>query len=113
VPLAAAELHDLRERTTSFAGIGAIWSNTTMITGESPVELRIGLVTTDFFDVLGAGAAYGRTLTAADEGAAPTMVLSHALWQRRFGGDPRASAARSASATGSAPSSASCPGSAR
>jgi hypothetical protein len=88
VPLAAAELHDLRERTTSFAGIGGIWSNTTMITGENPEELRIGLVTTDFFEVLGAGAAYGRTFTAADEGAAPTMVLSHALWQRRFGGDP-------------------------
>jgi len=40
-------------------------------------------------DVLGAGAAYGRTFTAADEGAAPTMVLSHALWQRRFGEAPR------------------------
>ncbi len=88
VPLAAAELHDLRERTMSFAGIGGIWSNTTMITGENPEELRIGLVTTDFFEVLGAGAAQGRTFTAADEGAAPTMVLSHALWQRRFGGDP-------------------------
>src|SRR5687768_10675274 len=45
VPLAAAELHDLRERTTSFSGIGGIWSNTTMITGENPEELRIGLVT--------------------------------------------------------------------
>jgi hypothetical protein len=33
VPLAAAELHDLRERTTSFAGCGGMWSNTTMITG--------------------------------------------------------------------------------
>jgi putative ABC transport system permease protein len=87
VPLAAAELHDLRERTTSFSGIGGIWSNTTMLTGENPEELRIAFVTTDFFDVLGATAAYGRTFNSADEGAAPTILLSHALWQRRFGGD--------------------------
>jgi hypothetical protein len=68
VPLAAAELYDLRERTTSFDGIGAIWSNTTMLTGENPEELRIALVTTDFFEVLGASAALGRTFTAAEEG---------------------------------------------
>jgi predicted permease len=87
VPLAAAELHDLRERATAFSGIGGIWSNTTMLTGENPEELRIAFVTTDFFDVLGATAAYGRTFNSADEGAAPTILLSHALWQRRFGGD--------------------------
>ena len=57
VPLAAAELHDLRERTTLFVGLGGIWSNTTMLTGEDPEELRIAFVTTDFFDVLGATAA--------------------------------------------------------
>jgi hypothetical protein len=87
VPVAAAELHDLRERTTSFDGIGGIWSNTAMLTGENPEELRIGFVTTDFFEVLGASAALGRTFTAADEGATATILLSHALWQRRYGGD--------------------------
>lgn len=96
VPLAAAELNDLRERTTLFTGIGAIWSNTTILGGEQPEELRVGLVTTDFFQVLGANAALGRTFAAADEsgalfgpgGGTTAILLSHALWQRRFGGDP-------------------------
>ena len=42
------------------------------------------------FDVLGVSALLGRTLTAADSapGAPFVVVLSHAVWQRDFGGDP-------------------------
>jgi predicted permease len=49
------------------------------------------LVSGNFFEVLGVGAQAGRTLTAADDRSAnahPVVVLGHALWQRRFGGDP-------------------------
>ena len=47
------------------------------------------IVTGETFAVLGTMAALGRTLQPADdaEGAARVAVLSHALWQRRFGGD--------------------------
>jgi predicted permease len=89
-PLAGPELVDLRERSTLFDGFGGIWGNTTTLTGEpEPEQLRIGLVTTDFFNVLGAEAALGRTFAAADamESAPPTIVLSWGLFQRRFGGD--------------------------
>ena len=88
-PLAAPELRDLRERSRLLTGLGAIWANTVTLTGESPEQLRIGLVTSNFFDVLGAAPAYGRVFTSADEdaGAGDTILLSWALWQRRFGGD--------------------------
>src|SRR4029079_12487819 len=42
-PLAGPELTDLRDRSTLFAGFGAIWANTAALTGEGDYEdLRIG-----------------------------------------------------------------------
>lgn len=90
-PLSGPELNDLRERTTTLAAVGAIWPNTAALTGEGdPEQLRIGLVTANFFSVLGADALYGRTFSTEDEqpGATPSVVLSWGLWQRRFGADP-------------------------
>src|SRR5262249_53729669 len=48
------------------------------------------LATGNYFDVLGVRARIGRTFTPADDrpGAPPVVVLSHAYWMRRFGGDP-------------------------
>ena len=61
-----------------------------ILAGEEPRELTGRLVSGNFFDVLGARALLGRTLTARDNqsGAALTAVMSHDLWQRLFGGDP-------------------------
>jgi putative ABC transport system permease protein len=46
-------------------------------------------VTANFFDVLGQHPVLGRTFKAGDDGsgAASLVVLSHALWTTRFGGD--------------------------
>src|SRR5579864_6651964 len=53
-PLSGPELMDLRASGTRFSGFGAIWANTTTLTGQGdPEQLRIGLVTTDFFRLLG------------------------------------------------------------
>jgi predicted permease len=48
------------------------------------------LVTGNFFQVLGAGAARGRTLTPADDqpGGAPALVLSHRAWSQHYDRDP-------------------------
>jgi predicted permease len=49
------------------------------------------LVTGNFFQVLGVGAARGRTLTPADDersGGRPVVVLSHRGWTRQFANDP-------------------------
>ena len=88
VPLSGVELVDLRTRTTLFNGFGAIWSNTTTLSGDGePEQLRIGLVTSDFFAVLGATAMIGRTFDQTDETGPPGMLISWGLFERRFGGD--------------------------
>src|SRR5688500_9570515 len=50
--------------------------------------VNVTRVTGDFFAVLGVPPALGRELTRADdgEGAERVMVLTHRLWQRRYGG---------------------------
>ena len=53
--------------------------------------MRCELVSGNYFDVLGVGAAAGRILTPEDDrtpGAHPVLVLSDAFWQRRFAGAP-------------------------
>jgi putative ABC transport system permease protein len=55
--------------------------------GGAPEVVRTRLTTGNFFAVLGARPQLGRTYAAGDE-AEQVAVLSHRLWQRRFGGDP-------------------------
>lgn len=56
--------------------------------GDRISRLRQALVSGEFFDVLGGRPILGRALRAEDDviGAAPVVVLSHAAWQRHFGG---------------------------
>jgi predicted permease len=89
-PLSAPEVKDLRERTTLFSEFGAIWATTATLTGDGdPEQLRSALVTTNFFSLLGADAAMGRTFAVEDESqSAPrTVLLGWPLWKRRFGAD--------------------------
>jgi predicted permease len=54
-------------------------------------------VTANYFEVLGVAPFRGRLFAAGDAtapGANPVLVLSHHLWRRRFGGDPRLLGAR-------------------
>jgi len=91
-PLSAPELKDLRDRSTLFTSFGSIWATTAALTGDGdPEQLRVGLVSTNFFSaVLGVDAAFGRTFAVDDESqtAPRTILLGWPLWQRRFGGDP-------------------------
>ena len=91
-PLSGPDLQNLREGSRSCTDFGAIWATGTVaLTGEGPPEqLRSALVTANFFDVLGAESAIGRTFRADDSapGAHPTILLGWDLFARRFGGDP-------------------------
>jgi predicted permease len=90
-PLSGPELKDLDDRAVQFDGFGAIWATTAALTGENdPEQLRVGFVTTDYFTLLGAEAALGRTFHGDDDSltAPTTILLGHAVWQRRYGGDP-------------------------
>ncbi|HEV8449530.1 MAG TPA: ABC transporter permease [Gemmatimonadaceae bacterium] len=82
------------ERTgrASFASIAAFrsWPFTLTGGGSGDVEQVSGArVTPSLFGVLGVRPALGHDFTApdGDSGAAPVAIISHALWQRRFGGD--------------------------
>jgi putative ABC transport system permease protein len=81
-----ADLHTLPE----FAGLSAFDVWTANIAGSDVPERASGArVSADFFRVAGRTVALGRTIVAEDvRDDARVIVLSHALWQQRFGGDP-------------------------
>ena len=57
-----------------------------------PEQVRVDVVTPEFFDVLGVPALHGRTLTpsdAQDVTGIPPAVLTYGFWKRRFAGDVR------------------------
>ena len=70
----------------------AAWRATplTMTGVGDPVQLSTQVVSAEFFPVLGVAPLLGRTISEADDkpNAPLVAVLSHRLWQQRFGGDP-------------------------
>ncbi|MFN2531306.1 MAG: ABC transporter permease [Pyrinomonadaceae bacterium] len=88
----APDLADVEAAMHSFSKIGGAVVQALDYTGGSePVQIRTGLVTGNFFGVLGANAARGRTIVAEDDkvGGPFVVVLSHELWTKQFSGDPR------------------------
>ncbi|HKQ80020.1 MAG TPA: ABC transporter permease [Blastocatellia bacterium] len=86
----------LRARTQIFSGLFAeSWfSRRVEMIGDEPgserENLKLKLVSGEYFQVLGVNAILGRTLTTADNqtpGAHPMAVLSYRFWQRKFAGD--------------------------
>jgi predicted permease len=66
-------------------------ASATLTGGDGPAERVPGSKVTDrFFDVLGARPLLGRVFQEGDDkpGSVKTAVLSHALWMRRYHGDP-------------------------
>lgn len=61
------------------------------ITEEGSAEMVFGeMVTSNYFQMLGLHPALGRPFLEKEgrEGAEPVVLISHGLWQRRFGGSP-------------------------
>jgi len=84
---------DFRDRTAAFAGLAAQFGNGVSMKVDGIPELaRVGRVTGNYFTVLGAHALVGRTFIPSDTVPAnrAVVVLSHALWNRRFGASPSA-----------------------
>jgi len=88
--LATGEVDDYRRLVPSFESVAAWETDRANLTGEGePVRLGIAAVTANTFETLGAAPALGRTFTPDEDapGGSPVVVLSHGLWQNRFGGD--------------------------
>ncbi len=64
--------------------------NATLVTDDEPRQLTVSYATVGYFDVLGIQPSLGRGWVEGEdrEGAEPTVVLSHGLWDRAFGSDP-------------------------
>lgn len=58
-----------------------------LTSGGTPELVRSGVTSANLFDVLGVRPILGRGFVKADEPLNVT-IISYALWQRRFGGDP-------------------------
>ena len=86
-PLYAA----MRESNSELAGMIAYAdSSFGLSAGDQTERLRGEYVSANYFDVLGVRPSTGFTFTRDDErpGAQQVAVISYALWNRRFGGDP-------------------------
>ena len=89
--VAPANYLDYVKRARSFSTLAAYQSAGKNLTGSGDPERLIGEeVTASYFQTLGVMPELGRPFTAADnrEGQDGVAVISHGLWQRRFGGDP-------------------------
>jgi putative ABC transport system permease protein len=87
---AAGNYRDWRATNRSFTDMAATAFAFANLTGDAAPELVLGRrVTANFFSVLGVQPVIGRAFTAADDtSGARVVMISHALWQRRYGGDP-------------------------
>jgi predicted permease len=89
-PLNNPVFEQVRRQQQGFTDVAA-WSVSTFNLADGG-EMRLArglLLSGTFFDVLGVAPAAGRLFSAADDtaGCTPRVVLSHAFWQREFGGD--------------------------
>jgi len=81
----------LRDETRTFQGVAVHRASTATLSSQGdPVKLDAGEVSAGFFPLLGIRPLLGRTFLPGEEGpGAPRLVmLSHELWQGRFGADP-------------------------
>jgi len=90
VGLSFPELFDLR-RSGIFTDISGVWPVSANLTEtDEPERVETALVDANYFTTLGVGPLVGRVFTKADAtpGITEVAVISHALWVRRFGGNP-------------------------
>lgn len=80
-----------RRSTSVVRDIAAVTGSVASYAGAAgPEQLTTGKVSGDFFRLFGAHVIYGRAFSHREElpGGDAVVVLSHALWMRRFGSDP-------------------------
>jgi putative ABC transport system permease protein len=94
--VAAAEFSDIRETSRAFEAVAALRPQTSSLSGGcgagsgcEPERVTAYVVSPNLFDLLGLAPSLGRPFAEADgvTGAPRVVVLSDALWQRRFGAD--------------------------
>ena len=83
------ELYEYRAATRSFASLDGYTDVTVNLRGEDePERVRAAVVSPGMFRTLGVAPARGRDFTTSDANGdiERTAIISHTLWQRRYGG---------------------------
>ncbi|HET9742812.1 MAG TPA: ABC transporter permease [Terriglobales bacterium] len=91
--LSPGDYADWRAQAKSFSGIGAYAEISTgfNLTGNTePQRVQAGYASASLFPLLGVAPVAGRGFSPEDDraGGPPVVMLSHRLWQSRFGSDP-------------------------
>lgn len=90
MPAAAPTLREWQTQNSVFDGVAGFYHQTFDLVGTDEPEVVLGArVTASLFSVLGVNAAHGRTFLPEEDqpGRDDVVVMSHALWQSRFGAD--------------------------
>lgn len=87
------DFHDWQEQSRAFEQLAAFWTfpngDVNVTGGSEPERVSVARVTPGFFETLGIRPLFGRTFQVEEAlaGNHRRAILSHRLWQRRFGGD--------------------------
>jgi len=87
----AGDYFTIKEEARTFGQMAAFNTSGVNWTGtDRPQQLIAARVTASFFPLFGIEPLYGHTFRPQDDTprAGAVVVLSYALWRRRFGGDP-------------------------
>jgi putative ABC transport system permease protein len=85
------DYRDWRQSARSFEHLALVRTDDVLLrVGNDTEMVPTALVTANFFEVFDLPPRVGRTFAAADDlpNATAAVILSHAFWQSRFGGDP-------------------------
>ena len=88
--VAPANFHDWKKQNTVFEDVAAFGRNSLTLTGDGEPEQLVGArVSSGYFAVVGVEPFIGRSFTTDEyePGKANVVILGHALWQGRYGGD--------------------------
>jgi predicted permease len=90
VQVTPANFLDWRAQNTVFEQLAAILTRpANLALADQAERIDLAMTSANFFSVFGTEPGLGRFFIPTDEqaGHAPVVVVSHGLWQRRFGGD--------------------------
>ena len=85
------EIEDYRSQNRTLDSVVEFHEMTfSLLGGREPVRVDTGVVSANFFRILGVTPLYGRTFMDEDDrpNARPVLILSYNFWQKSFGGDP-------------------------
>jgi len=91
-PASMFELYQMRQRSRELDQIAGVWVTNRVLPGKGdPEQGKVGVVTSNFLPLFCVRPALGRFFGPEDdrENAPSTVILSHELWVRKFGSDPR------------------------